>query len=199
MKLDIPFYKSEKDIECGPTVLKMVLEFLGKKVAFKKIAKLERQLETGTVWSIGIARAAKLLGLNSKLISQSNFTFDEKLDYYEKHKGERGIIVLHEMLEEAKTLGIDIEEKNLSLEELLSFLSQDSIPIVLVDWNVLKGKPGYIGHFLVLAGYDSNNVYVHNPGIDRAAAFMPIQRDTFVKMWESKGTDKDAIVIYRNQ
>lgn len=64
--MKIPFYKSEKDIDCGPIALKMVLEFLGQEHTVKELSNLERQLDTGLVWSMGIARAAKKIGFSYK-------------------------------------------------------------------------------------------------------------------------------------
>lgn len=195
MKLKVPFYKSIKDTDCGPVVLKMALEYLGEKHDLQELSQLERQLDTGLVWSIGIARAAQKLGFPVKIISITNFDHNENIDYYEKYRGDKGKLILEELKKEIKELGIETEEKDLSLQELFSFLTKNSIPIVLVNWSIIKGKPGYQGHFLVISGYDKENVFVHNPGIEKASAYMPIPKDLFIKMWESKGTDKDTVII----
>ena len=196
MRINVPYFKSEKDVECGPRALQMVLSYFGKNLTLPEISQLERQIDTGLVWTLGIARAAKLAGLNSKVISMTNFSHDDEIDYYEKYKGDKGKIVLEELKKEIGELGVEVEERDLELTELLSFITRKSIPIVLINWYVISRKEGYSGHFVPLVGYDSENVLVHNPGIDRASPFMPLKKELFQKAWESKGTDKDIVIVY---
>jgi hypothetical protein len=59
MKIPVPFYESEKDTDCGPLALKMALEYLGANYSKSELSEHEKQLDTGLVWSVGIARAAK--------------------------------------------------------------------------------------------------------------------------------------------
>jgi len=198
MKIKVPFYKSKKDTDCGPLALRMALAYLGEKYSFKKIAKEERQLDSGLVWSMGIARASKTLGFQTEVISTTNFNPEEDdIEYYKKYANDKAKIILKELSDELKKIGVEIQERNMSLEELLNYVSKDSIPIVLINWYVISGKEGYSGHFLPITGYDKENVYVHNPGIANAMAYLPIKRNLFVKAWESKGTDKDTIIIHR--
>src|SRR3989344_719127 len=153
MKIKVPFYKSKKDTDCGPLALRMALDYLGEKYTFKKIAKEEKQIDTGLVWSVGIARAAKVLGFPVKFISTTNFNPEENgIDYYKKYSHNKAKIVLKELSDEIKKIGIEVQERNISLEELLSYVSENSIPIVLVNWNVIAGKEGFNGHFLPITG-----------------------------------------------
>lgn len=198
MKLKVPFYKSEKDTDCGPLSLKMSLEYLGKVYSFEQISKEERQIDTGLVWSAGIARASKQFGFLTKFISTSNFSHEESdIEYYKKYSNNTAKIVLKEIFDEIRKVGVEIQERNMLLDELLSYVSSNSIPIVLVNWNAIVGKEGFSGHFFPITGYDEENVYVHNPGIVSAMPYLPIKRSLFLHAWESKGTDKDTIIIFR--
>ena len=197
MIIRVPYNRSRKDTDCGPLALKMVLKHFGQHYSFEKIAKEEKQIYTGLVWSCGIARAARKLGFNAKLISTSNFSHEEDdIEYYKKYADNKAMIVLKELAEEVSDIS---EERDMSLDELLSFVTQDSLPIVLVNWAVIAGRCGFSGHFLPVVGYDEENVYVHNPGLAMAQRYMPIKRDLFVKAWESKGTDKDTVVVFRER
>ena len=198
MKFDVPYFKSKTDTDCGPLALKMVMAYLGKNISVEEISKEEKQLKSGMVWASGIARASKIFGFNTKIISTSNFDLeDDDINYYNQHTDEKGKKILRELNKEIKKLGVEIIEKDISLEELLSYLTKDSIPIVLVNWFVLAGIEGYSGHFLPVTGYDSENIYVHNPGIASAKAYLPLKRELFLKAWESKGTDKEVIMVSR--
>lgn len=198
MKIEVPFYESKKDTDCGPLALRMALAYLGERYTFKKIAKEERQIDTGLVWSAGIARASKVLGFSTKFISTTNFNPEESdIDYYKKYSHDKAKIVLKELSDEVKKIGVEVQERNMSLKELLSYVSKNSIPIVLINWYVVAGKEGFSGHFLPVTGYDEENVYVHNPGLASAMPYLPIKRSIFLRAWESKGTDKDTIVVCR--
>lgn len=198
MKLSVPYYKSEKDTDCGPLALRMALAYLGERYTFEKISEEEKQIDTGLVWSVGIARASKRLGFPTKFISTTNFSHEENdIDYYKKYSNDKAKIVLKELSEEIRKIGVEIQERDMSVEELLSYVSENSVPIALVNWYILAGKEGFSGHFLLITGYDEENVYVHNPGLASAMPYLPIKRDVFLRAWESKGTDKDTIVISR--
>lgn len=198
MKLKVPFYKSVKDTDCGPLALKMALAYFGKHYSFEEISKQERQLDSGLVWSVGIARASRKFGFRTKMISITNFNQEDDIEYYKKYSNDNGRIVLKELSDEIKKIGVESEEKNISLDELLKYVSKDSIPIVLINWFIISKREGFSGHFLLITGYDKENVYVHNPGIANAMAYLSIKKEMFIKAWESKGTDKDCIVIFRN-
>ncbi len=194
MKLNIPFHKSEKDTECAQRALQMVLEYFGEKHSIKELSKLTKQLPSGMTWTAGIARASKKLRFNTKIISKQNFSHEEdNIEYYKKHIKEMS--TLHELIKENKQLGIPSKEKDLSITQLTKLLTKNSIPIILINWNILTKKKNYQGHFVVLSGHDEKNIYIHNPGIAKAQAFMPIKKELFKKAWESKGTDKDLILI----
>lgn len=92
-----------------------------------------------------------------------------------------------------------VYEKSLLLEEILSFVTEESIPIVLIDWNVIMSRKnkGYQGHFVPIVGYDEKVVYIHNPGLKDTKEFMPISRELFDKARKSEGTDEDVAVIYK--
>ena len=72
---------SEKNTDCGPVVLKMVLEYFGENHSIEEISRLEKRLESGLVWSSGIALASKKLGFPVRFASITNF-IPEDIEYY---------------------------------------------------------------------------------------------------------------------
>ncbi|MFH0711573.1 MAG: peptidase C39 family protein [archaeon] len=194
MKLNIPFRKSEIDTECAQRCLQMVLEYFEQKHSIKELSKLTKQLPSGMTWTAGIARASKILGFETKIISKTNFSHDEnEIKYYKEHAKE--MKTLYNLIKKNKKLKISTEEENLSINQLIKLLTKNSIPIILINWNTLIQKENYQGHFVVLSGYDNKNIYIHNPGIAKAQPFMKIKKELFKKAWESKGTDKDIVLI----
>ena len=197
MKLDVPYYASQQDTDCGPLSLKMVLAYFGKHHDVKELSRLERQLDTGLVWSAGIARAAVRLGFPVTFFTNTVDTTITENEYYTTYALDDARAILQQLTFEIKDAGVYVKQEDLTLQNLLSYVGEGSIPIVLVNWNLIRDKKGFSGHFLPITGYDEDNGFVHNPGVDKAAAHMPISRERFLRAWEAKGTDKDVVIIYR--
>lgn len=197
MKLNVPFYRTEKDGECGPLALKMALSYFGEEHSFDKLSQLMRRTDSGMVWTAGIALAAKKLGFETRFVTLNYGSINEDLDFYKKYANDRAMLTLGEIKKEIRQLSIKVEEKNMDLEELLKYVSDNSISIVLLNWHILRGKEGFHGHIVPIVGYDADNIYVHNPGLLEPKDYFPIERRKFLEAWEAKGTDKDVVVIYK--
>ncbi len=200
MRLDVPFYKQTTSLNCGPVALKMVLAYFGKDEPIKLLEEKTGIEEGKGVSTIQIAIAAASLGYRTDFYSKHVLFNEENLEYkfYQEH-GNVDLERSKRLAKNARELGVNIHERSLSLEELLGFVTKDSIPIVLLNWNVVKGKneKDYQGHFVPIVGYDKQNVYVHNHGLKNTQKFMPIQRETFDEARKSEGTDEDIVIIYR--
>jgi len=64
MKLEVPFYKQETKTDCGPTVLKMVLDYFGKIKTKEELAELAMVDKTGMTW-IRISKSSRRIGFKS--------------------------------------------------------------------------------------------------------------------------------------
>lgn len=198
MKLNVPFFNQTSLMNCGPVALQMVASYLGKDVelsVIEKSAGIEKDKGASTTQ---LAVASAEIGFKTRLISK-NILFSEEnleLDFYKKY-ATVSLESSKDWLEKAKKSGVEVEERTANLEEILSFVSEKSLPIVLLDWNVVRGEDekGYQGHFVPVVGYDEKNVYVHNHGFNNPTPFMPIERGLFDKARKSKGTDEDILVV----
>ncbi len=201
MKLRIPFYRQESKNDCGPTALQMVLEYLGEIHLRKDLIDLVDSDKSGAVWTLGLAKAAAELGFKTEFyttclgLNPKNY----ELVYYQKETdGTASSKQKLERLEaEAHSLGVYMEERSLTLKEILSKTSKDCIPIILLDWSKIKGTQNFIGHFVPIVGYDEKKVYVHNQGFHNPGTFIPIDVELFNKARKSKGTDEDIVYIHR--
>ena len=199
MKLDVPFYINDGN-ECGQISLRMVLEYFGKKISTEEISQRAFAERTGMAWGIGLAKAAHELGFRTNFYS-TNITSEIdmllKNEFYKKHISANTSNTLYKIISYCKQNKIPLNQKPLSPEELLSTVSQDSIPIVLLNWNLVKEKLGFTGYMVPVVGYDKNYVYVNQPGPAEPMQFYPIRRGVFQAARESDGTDQNVIVVYR--
>ncbi|GBE20112.1 MAG TPA: hypothetical protein ENG87_00185 [Candidatus Pacearchaeota archaeon] len=201
MKLKVPFYKQKNKNDCGPTALQMVLEYLGEPHSREELMNLVYSDKSGVTWTLGLARAATNLGFKTEFyticldFNPENY----KLDYYKKEADGVSSVKgkLKRLKIESHNLGVQMGERSLTLEELLSKISKDCIPIILLDWSKIKGTDDFIGHFVVIVGYDNKNVYVHNQEFHNPGAFISIDRELFDEARKSNGTDEDIVYIHR--
>ena len=201
MKLQIPFFKQTKPLNCGPTALRMILAYFGKD---EKVDVLE--VKTGIkkgkgISTIQIATASASSRFKTDFYSK-HILFNEehmKHDFYRKYSDINLLKQSKKLVEDAKLAGVNVQEKILSLKELLGFVKKDSVPIILLDWNIVKARKekGYQGHFVPIVGFDKQNVYVHNHGLNNPKEFMPVPRNIFDEARKAEGTDEDIVIVYR--
>ncbi len=202
MRLEIPFFKQTTKMDCGPVALKMVLAYFGKDFPSETLEEKTGIKSEKGISTIQIATAASSLGYKSRFYSK-HILFNEQLlkhEFYQKYADNLTLESSKQLVQEAKKVGVDVQEKELSLTELLGFVTQKSVPIVLIDWNVVKGsrEKGYQGHFVPIVGYDEQNIYIHNHGFNNPLAFMPITRELFDEARKAEGTDEDVAIICRD-
>lgn len=200
MKLNIPFYKQTTPLNCGPSALRMVLAYFDKDPGLKILEEKIGVKKGKGVATIRLTIASASLGYKTDFYSK-HVLFNEKniaLDYYKQY-GDLNLEESHKLIKKAKEKGVNIQEKSLSLEKLLSKVTKNSIPIILIDWNVVLGKKeeGYHGYFVPIVGYDNENVYVHNHGFKNTQKFFSINKLIFDKARKARGTDEDIVIIYK--
>ncbi|MEK6800663.1 MAG: peptidase C39 family protein [Nanoarchaeota archaeon] len=199
MRLEVPFYKQTTKLNCGPVALRMVLAYFGQEVSLDVLEQRTGIKEGKGVSTIQLATVASSLGYKTDFFSKHIYFNEDnlKLEFYQRYSD--AIQQSKQIVEDAKTAGVMVEKKVMSLEELLQKISEDSIAIILLDWNIVKGtrEKGYQGHFVPIVGYDDENMYVHNHGLDDPRLFLPIKREIFEEARKAQGTDEDIIIIHR--
>jgi len=201
MRLKVPFYKQTTSTNCGPVALQMVLSYFGEDPGLDVVEEKVGIRERKAVSTIQLAIASGAFGFGTRFLSKI-LGFDEKhmeLDFYKKYKD---TLVDHsELIARARDLGVELEEKCVGLDEFLSYIGEDSLVIVLLDWNIVKGEKerGYQGHFVVVTGWDEENVYVHNHGFRDPMSNMTIPKEVFDEARKAQGTDEDFVVVRKKK
>ncbi|MBI2148118.1 peptidase C39 family protein [Candidatus Woesearchaeota archaeon] len=200
MKLEVPFYIQGIN-ECGPAALQMALEFLGEKHEKEEIKKLIESESTGATWTIGLAKASAQLGFKTEFYSKSLGFNPENFDleYYQRETdgAENVEIKIKKLQAECIKYKVEMEEREIPLDEIISKINENCTAIVLIDWGKIKNVDRYIGHFLPIVGFDEENIYLHQPGPKDPEANFKINKFLFDTARKSKGTDEDIIFIHR--
>ncbi|MDP3916972.1 MAG: peptidase C39 family protein [Nanoarchaeota archaeon] len=199
MRLEIPFYKQTSPLNCGPTALRMVLAYFGNDEEVEVLEAKTGIKEGKGISTIQIATAAASLGYRVDFYSKQILFNEENLkhEFYKKYS-DMDLEQSKSWVEDAKAAGVNIQERTLSLEELLRFVTKDSVPIVLLNWDIVTARKekGYQGHFVPIVGFDEQNVYIHNHGLNDTQEFMPVPRETFNEARKAEGTDEDVVMVY---
>ncbi|MAE49464.1 hypothetical protein CMI48_01415 [Candidatus Pacearchaeota archaeon] len=200
MKLEVPFVENtSRGTDCGPVALDMVLRYFGVEKELDEIRAECLPEDDGVTWTAGLARAAAKFGFEAGFFSLVLGINEEHFEeaYYQEHTAgaDAAKVKMEQLVKDCRELGVSLSEKDFELEELLSLLAEDSLVIVLLDWNKITGKEGYQGHIVPIVGYDERNVFVHDSGPGDARAFYAIPRDVFEKARTAKGTDEDVVVV----
>ena len=200
MRLKIPFYKQTSSLNCGPIALRMILAYFGKDEG-TDVLKARTGIKEGKgISTIQIATAAASSGYRTDFYSKHILFNEENLkhEFYQKYR-DMDLEQSKKWVEDAKAAGVKIQERTLSLEGLLGFVTKDSVPIILLDWNIVKARKekGYQGHFVPIVGFDEQNVYIHNHGLNDTQEFMPVPKKIFDEARKTEGTDEDIVIVYR--
>lgn len=195
MQLSIPFHKSILPNDCGPQSLRMVCEHLGEKITVEKSREIVQSLASGMVWTLGMARGASKLGFITEVISSNDDDLNN--EFYDKYADDEAMQILTTLKKECNELNVKMTNKNPTIIDLLLYIDKGIAPIALINWNIIAGKEGFFGHFVVITGYDQDHIYIHNPGIENAQEYMPIDKRLFMQAYKSKGTDNNLVLIIK--
>jgi hypothetical protein len=202
MILKVPFYKQKEKYDCGPIALKMALDYLGEKPnSIEIIQSLVDSAKSGITSTLGLAKSSAQLGFKTDFYTTC-LGFNPKnyeLSFYQQlaDAPSEAKNKMEFLRKDAIKFGVHLEERSLSLEEILNKVSESCVPIILLDWSKIKGSDKFIGHFVPIVGYDDINIYVHNQGELNPGPNFKITRDLFEKARKSKGTDEDIVFIHR--
>ncbi|MFB6246206.1 MAG: peptidase C39 family protein [Candidatus Pacearchaeota archaeon] len=199
MILGIPFYKQDKEVNCGPISLQMVLNYFEGGFGLEEVEKACEIKEGKGVFTVQLAFAAASLGYKVEFYSKQIGVNKEHLkkEFYQRYAED--LEKAEEFEKRAREFGAKVEERHLGLSEILSYLDAGKVPIALLDWNVVKGsrEKGYRGHFVPVVGYDEENVYVHNGGFDSPQEFMSISKEVFDEARKVDGTGEDVVFVWK--
>lgn len=194
MRFDVPFHTQESEYDCGPVNVYTTAEYLDKDTNIDEVKKILNYEEGEAIYTIELAIAASKLGLSAEFYTNDPFA-EHDGEFYEEHSREIENEVLYQRAEEADVL---TESRELNFKEITGYLTENSIPILLIDWNVIKNREGYQGHFVPIVGYNDDKIIIHEPS-DPEGDFMEIDREKFNEARKAEGTDQDIAVIKKQE
>ena len=169
----IPHYRQTTDFTCGPSSVLMSMRALDPKAPFDRASELQLWREATSVFSgpsgghggcgpVALALALGRRGFKAEVhINHRDVFMGERTRSAERKEVMR--VLQEKDLAEAKRQGIPIHYETLSQRQLEERFQQGMIPIVLVSTFYIHGD--HVAHWVVVTGFDAENVYVNDPWV----------------------------------
>ncbi|ASI13579.1 peptidase C39-like superfamily protein [Candidatus Mancarchaeum acidiphilum] len=168
---EIPIYSQSEDFTSSAASVMMVLKYLNKDYKMLKEDEFSIWNETvyGSVWHgsrYGIAYALAKRGAKPYIVSSNikDLGYERKIAVYEGIN----LDALQSAFDEIKTKIKDYEVKevkgNVTINTIKRYMSDNQIPIVLVNANVLNStvSPNGSPQWVVIKGYDEDTFYIND-------------------------------------
>ena len=204
---DVPFVPdSETDTHCYQACLSMIIQFF--KPEFKPTLD-ELDLVTDhdpgkDTWPLQGLEYLRAIGIDTTLITP--FSYEEfakdGVEYIRKEYGDE----IAQWQDENNDLKSDMEKianllpsakieyRNPQYVDILNSL--EKYPVMCsINSEIIYGKEGYIGHFVVIRGCDDKGLYLNDPGLPQQTNLY-VERELFQKAWDGFSSS-DARFLYR--
>jgi len=211
--LNIPFYENKKGNQCMQVAMKCVIKyFLNKDISLEKLDRLTGRKNNFWTWTSQIVPVLYDFGLDVKYYSKTDIKlFLNGKEFIKKHFGEDAEKILKFTDVILKFTDVNIlldsirklmkysifEKRKLEFKEIEDHISKGHVPLMLIDYNKIAGREElYQGHFVVVTGFDENNVYHHESGPENPEPNKKVSKQIFIEAWNANGTDNDVVIVY---
>ena len=206
MIIDMPFFENHDGNQCMQVTMKIVLKhFLDKDFSLEELDKLTGRKKGFWTWTSQIVPVLYDLGLEVKYYSKTDLEpFLEGETFIRRHFGKDAEKILKYadlpvvMNSIRKSLKYRLfEKKVLSINDIESHIQDRHVPLVLIDHNKIIGKNDfYQGHFVVVTGFDEENIYYHESGPTSPQANRKVKKGIFSEAMNANGTDNDVVIVF---
>lgn len=193
--LQVPYFRQTLDFTCGPAALMMAMAALDPALAMNRALELKLWRESTTIFMTaghggcgpyGLALAAHRRGFDVEVyLSHEQELFLDSVRRAEKKEVIR--LVEDEFRREIHAARIPVRHQPLDAAGLEAAIRSGAVPVVLI--STYRFHSFRFPHWLVVAGYDREFVYAHDPLIETKGpraqgerVNVPIRRPDFERM-----------------
>ncbi|KAA3634984.1 MAG: GNAT family N-acetyltransferase [Calditrichaeota bacterium] len=191
--LPIPYFPQSLEFTCGPACLMMALKYFEKEIEFNRALELALWKESTLIFmtsgfggtdGYGLALSALKRDLDVFMVMSMDATPLLK-SVRRPEKKEVMRIVHNDMKQKAKEKGLGCAFYEFGIEEIISALYQNKIPIVMISTYRLTGSK--VPHWVIVTGFDLEHLFIHDTDIESyrskaKAKNIKIKKNDFLKM-----------------
>ena len=167
--LRIPFHKQTSHFTCGPASLLMAMKFFQPTLHLSKGLELDIWRESNLVESYGTSKEGLAVAAARRGFSAYTMGISRKHSFADEISHEIPSIdwdVLELLYRDIRTkfraMGLSNVNHPIKLHALKALLVKSHIPLFLTSTSLFGGKED-LPHWVVLAGYSGDALYVNNP------------------------------------
>jgi ribosomal protein S18 acetylase RimI-like enzyme/predicted double-glycine peptidase len=194
LRLNIPYHAQSLDFTCGPACVMMTLRYFFPKLEIGRALEMTLWKEATMIFmasgfggtdAYGLALAAVNRGLNCRVIMSMESTPMLK-SVRIPSKREVMKIVHNDMKRKARRAGVTNQIYEYGIDEIISAMYRGMVPIAMISTYRLTGDR--VPHWVIVTGFDKDNVYIHDPDIDSyrrnksRARNLKIEKSEFLQM-----------------
>jgi hypothetical protein len=194
---DVPFYSNTPDgTHCVQASLRMVLKYFEpeKEFSWRELEQITAKVEGLSTWksAMWIWLAEHNYDLHIIEFFNARRFIVEGGDYLKDEFGDEAAgwqIKMSNISQEQrlyKTLleNVPIENREPHIDDIETYLDRGYLVCAAVNSKMLARQPGYVGHSIVITGYDKDIIIINNPGLP-ARENQVVSRDDFELAWAS--------------
>lgn len=204
------FSNTPDDTHCFQATLKMVLKYFypEEDYSWEELDRKTAKLEGLWTWPMAGVLWLKEKRLEIKIVEPFDYKkFAEiggqyLMDEYGEEVGNEQI--KHSDIAQERNLAkqyiekIGIERKIPNLKEIKDYLEAGYLVGCNVNSKKLNGKEGYVGHFIIVKGFDDDNLIIHDPGLP-ALEGRKVDFETFEKAWSYPNDKSKNIMAFKRR
>lgn len=211
MDTNLPFYSNTPDnTHCFQAAIKMLAKHYWpqEEYSWEELDKLSAKAKDLWTWPM-----AGVLWLQNKGLAVIDIeTFDysrfinekEKylLSFFGEEAGKEQIIHsnIHQELDFAREFQnkIDIQNRIPNKNDLIRLLEEGYLLICCINQMALNEESGYSGHFVIIKGYEGNDLFLHDPGLP-AYENRRVSFELFEKAWAYPNEHVKNVLAFKSK
>jgi uncharacterized protein YvpB len=169
---EVPHYPQSEEFTSSAACAMMVLKYINPKFNFKKENEYSiwQEAVNGSVWhgsKYGVAYSISKRGAKVGIISNTKDEgYDKKIAVYENVNLDTLNSSFNEIKQKSQSMNIEEEHSDITLNSIKKALSENLIPIVLIDASQVNTYLEPSPHWVVVKGYDKDAFYINDPYSD---------------------------------
>ncbi len=203
VSLEVPHYPQTEEFTSSAACAMMVLKYMNRnfKLSKEQEYSIWQEAVNGSVWhgsKYGIAYALAKRGAKVKIISNTKDEgYDRKMAVYENVNLDTLTASFNEIKGKALSMNVEEEHSNaISINSIKKALSNNQLPIVLIDANSINPYLESSPHWVVVTGYDKDAFYINDPYSDST---MTLDADAFKAALGYDNAEKNYHIIAASQ
>lgn len=194
---NVPFYSNTPDgTHCVQASLRMVLKYFEpeKDFSWEELEQITAKVEGMSTWKSAMwiwlaehgydLHVIELFNAERFIAEGGNYLSSEFGDEAAAWQIKLSDIPQEQRLYKKLLDTVPIENREPCISDIEAYLDDGYLACVAINSNKLAGQPGYIGHQIVVIGYDENTVTINNPG-PPAHENQVVNKQDFEAAWAS--------------